>query len=518
MHSMLITRRKFVASATALALATPSRRIASAATPQAFKGRMDWDSFRTSPQRQWFTSAIASMRANQNESDPRSWRYWINVHLGACKHGVPYFLAWHRGCLFHLERQLQAISCHDELMIPYWDYYKNPDLPSEFTNPASDNPLYEPRVNTNVRQALTLAPFSETFRNLETGTVDSFEHALETAPHNPIHDLIGNVMATMRSTYDPIFWLHHANIDRLWTAWSAAGGGRRAPAKDSPYWAVNFSYGPALSMNASYTRDIRTDLRYYYQDETLPRTIVAYVKPDPRMPVFAFGLRKLARLQHSQTACSLPAATSTALPARKADLAPTLQRPAIQRFVETEQREIDATRLALCGVKDIALDQLSVGAQLRLTDAASKILQSVTARVGDSPFGPAGSKRYSSAHIVLDKIRITDLGKGGGYFYRIYLTTTQQPDGSGADDQHLLGTLGPFQIAGALNHARMSGLRGAAAFACMTLPATAALARLSGGGRLAPTLSFLRVNGDNAPAGTVIQIGEARIDLSTTGE
>jgi hypothetical protein len=34
---------------------------------------------------------------------------------------------------------------------------------------------------------------------------------------------------------DPIFWLHHANIDRLWERWLQLGGGRANPVNFSPW-------------------------------------------------------------------------------------------------------------------------------------------------------------------------------------------------------------------------------------------------------------------------------------------
>ena len=30
---------------------------------------------------------------------------------------------------------------------------------------------------------------------------------------------VGGQMATERSPADPLFWLHHANVDRLWARW-----------------------------------------------------------------------------------------------------------------------------------------------------------------------------------------------------------------------------------------------------------------------------------------------------------
>ncbi len=47
---------------------------------------------------------------------------------------------------------------------------------------------------------------------------------LEVLPHNWVHGIVGGWMGdVVTAARDPIFWLHHANIDRLWEAWVALG-------------------------------------------------------------------------------------------------------------------------------------------------------------------------------------------------------------------------------------------------------------------------------------------------------
>ncbi|MFM8251366.1 MAG: tyrosinase family protein [Planctomycetota bacterium] len=40
-----------------------------------------------------------------------------------------------------------------------------------------------------------------------------------TSMHNDVHNWIGGDMRTGASPNDPVFFLHHANIDRMWHAW-----------------------------------------------------------------------------------------------------------------------------------------------------------------------------------------------------------------------------------------------------------------------------------------------------------
>jgi tyrosinase len=268
-----LTRRGFIRTA---ALGSLAVGMASSPFAQTVSRRLEWSVFKKSRDYASFMDAIKKMRANTNAADKRSWQYWTSTHLSYCPHSVPYFIAWHRGYLRLFENQLREVSGNPNLMLPYWDYYRDSTIPKEFTDPSAANPLYVNRINTRVQQALTLAPFSSTLTHFQRETNDSFvnaiafEPSLENQPHNPVHDLIGGIMATMQSPLDPIFWLHHANIDRLANAWAAAGGGRNLPPVGDAYWAGTFVYATKLTMARSQTRSSRLSLGYIYDNETLP--------------------------------------------------------------------------------------------------------------------------------------------------------------------------------------------------------------------------------------------------------
>jgi Common central domain of tyrosinase len=57
-----------------------------------------------------------------------------------------------------------------------------------------------------VNQVLDLEPFAPFQRNLE-------------AIHGNVHNAVGGDMRTAHSPTDPVFYLHHANVDRLWARW-----------------------------------------------------------------------------------------------------------------------------------------------------------------------------------------------------------------------------------------------------------------------------------------------------------
>ena len=48
-------------------------------------------------------------------------------------------------------------------------------------------------------------------------TYRDFHTQLENGVHNQIHCFVGGTMMFVEwSAYDPLFWIHHANVDRLW--------------------------------------------------------------------------------------------------------------------------------------------------------------------------------------------------------------------------------------------------------------------------------------------------------------
>ena len=494
MYKRGYTRRDFIKGASALML--PSF-VSSPLLAQTVVQRPDWNTFRTTRNYSSLVSAIATMKANTNASDKRSWTYWVNVHVNNCPHGIPYFLGWHRGYLYYFEQQLRAISGNKALVIPYWDYYSNPELPSEFTNPSPLNPLYVPRVNTNVIDALTLAPFGSTVTNMQRGLTNAFETSVESMPHNPVHNIIGNIMADMQSPVDPIFFLHHANIDRLWSAWQQGGGGRTTPPANNTYWSGSYTYAPRLTMLRNRTIDTRSSLTYNYQNETMPTSL-------PVAGGAADSGFQLASFQGADQLAQLAPRTGTALPR-------LLSRPLLQSFAATTSRQVSANRLSLAGVLRIALDEASVSTQLTVDDASASLLTQVLT----STTTPAVA-RFRSAQLVLDSVSISNPGRSGGYFYYLYVNLPSSTDVASAANAYLIGSIGPFEIAGAQHRVHMNIEPGGSQAGTVRLafPVTSQLSDLILQDPRRVTVSFVRVSGGTSPGGPVIQIGEARLELT----
>ena len=168
-----------------------------------------------------------------------------------CQHRTDYFFAWHRLFLYYFERVLQDAAGDPSLRLPYWDY-TNPTqlaMPAEFRSPTYvnasgqtvDNPLFEKRRepgwepgtitldegDTDIDLALDNPNFLVT-NDAEGDQVPGYQGTIEASPHGYVHCAVMGCRATVMgavpySSNDPIFWIHHCNIDRLWDCWLSKG-------------------------------------------------------------------------------------------------------------------------------------------------------------------------------------------------------------------------------------------------------------------------------------------------------
>jgi tyrosinase len=170
-----------------------------------------------------------------------------NMHGSMGEVGFYRFLGWHRRYLIEFERELQAADAllrpgaTDKLAVPYWRW---PDpFPGwlEGFLPASD-PMsgLSPPTRKNAfppekANSLDLDIIVNQFSIQNTGLPGEndytrFSYGVEgwgrrpngtgLPAHNHGHAWVGGIMNnTMTSPTDPIFWMHHAEVDRLWEAW-----------------------------------------------------------------------------------------------------------------------------------------------------------------------------------------------------------------------------------------------------------------------------------------------------------
>lgn len=183
------------------------------------------------------------MALMKRRGDARSWSRQNSIHARNGQHNNGLFLPWHRLQLAHLERIIAGLTGHASFAMPYWDAQEHQTLPSWITAP--DALLYERQrargVDTLDFAAARWARSPHVARlasdGFETfaGLLPSGAGMVEGYGHNFIHELVGGLMKRLvTAANDPIFWLHHANVDRVWATWHA-----RQPASIYPAnWTV----------------------------------------------------------------------------------------------------------------------------------------------------------------------------------------------------------------------------------------------------------------------------------------
>ncbi|HYU72983.1 MAG TPA: tyrosinase family protein [Ktedonobacteraceae bacterium] len=150
---------------------------------------------------------------NMDDPEGQSW----GVHTMENSDGRN-FLAWHREYLSTLETQLQL---HNPLVtIPYWNWIEDRAIPPALSNPedlaawgVTRGPNFNPDDLPNMQDVQTVQNMS---------TFPAFQKTLERI-HGWVHNAVGGTMATSASPADPLFWLHHAFIDKLWEDRKASG-------------------------------------------------------------------------------------------------------------------------------------------------------------------------------------------------------------------------------------------------------------------------------------------------------
>ena len=83
-------------------------------------------------------------------------------------------------------------------------------------------------------------------------------------------------MTTGGSPFDPLFWMHHCNIDRVWDMWLNLAGGRLSPS-DSAFLDQPYTFADETGMPTTVkVRDILLSrvLGYRYDDVPNPVSVV----------------------------------------------------------------------------------------------------------------------------------------------------------------------------------------------------------------------------------------------------
>jgi tyrosinase len=204
----------------------------------------------TVPERDRFLLALAKF----NQATPPAtsgYQTLRNMHVrsaNAEEHGGPQFLPWHRSYLLDLERQLQAID--PSVSLHYWRFdqpapqvfsaafmgktkYSATGASSPVTL-APGNPLNAwvtdstPGIDraSNFNTLTQSAPGSPGFglltqaQTLALGVDYPNFSSMEGSPHGAAHvSFYGWIASIPTAPKDPLFFMLHSNVDRLWAMW-----------------------------------------------------------------------------------------------------------------------------------------------------------------------------------------------------------------------------------------------------------------------------------------------------------
>lgn len=215
-----------------------------------------------------FREGVRMMRARSDASalDPLGWHIYGAQHSMFCAtnsfamqiHYGWFFLPWHRAYLLNLEQKIRVLTGRQDFALPYWDWTRSDRLPRAMF--GAGNPLNDTTRIQNPDDALP-ADFTELGPAMSGPTFQHFvgyrrsvedaqiEGTLEQSAHNNIHNWIGGNMASFDGAgFDPLFALHHSNIDRLWEAWRGSSPTHRDPA-DAAWRDYRFAFwGPERTM------------------------------------------------------------------------------------------------------------------------------------------------------------------------------------------------------------------------------------------------------------------------------
>lgn len=242
-------------------------------------------------------------------------KYPLEIHNGW------YFLPWHRMFMYWHERIIAKVLNDSTFALPFWAWDNQQDvtdppgnvIPPQYTNPNSS--LYDP-IRNNCSQAnpyidldtrggvcsnktasymrtqnnrliysqiVVGAPTTSLFYGMPYYFGDwggAGPGTFEDQPHGTVHAWVGDPYAKPplktlddmgnfgRAAFDPIFYAHHANVDRVWYLWNHIPSGARSfpqnPIFNNTQFTLYDENANLVKMNVSQVLDSNL-LRYRYE-------------------------------------------------------------------------------------------------------------------------------------------------------------------------------------------------------------------------------------------------------------
>jgi len=238
--------------------------------------RKEWRTLSPSKKKAYI-DAVQCLMHKESDFEPGSYRYddFAGHHTaaGTITHYAAAFLPWHRYFIHIFEKALVE-ECGFEGNLPYWDWsLDSPDFAASLlwdpitgfggngnteSDPESSNSccvIDGPFANTTrywhskenghgfdvnpsprcFSRAFVTGEKKEEYQDrvnataldhvLSQPTYGEFLDQLESRAHNSIPQWIMGDFILMTAPNDPVFYLHHAQVDRLWWMWQHQGDG-----------------------------------------------------------------------------------------------------------------------------------------------------------------------------------------------------------------------------------------------------------------------------------------------------
>jgi tyrosinase len=197
----------------------------------------------SSAERDRFLAALATL----NGGGSGRFRDFRDMHVFEAireAHGNVGFLPWHRAYILDLERELQAID--PSIALPYWRFDR--PAPNVFNRRFMGVPNADGRLQFTaghpfgtwrtdgqlgiIRRPMFDAASAPTTPRSEidtlalggpapTASYGNFRRLMEGNPHGSAHTSfnVGFIRSVPTAARDPLFFMLHANVDRLWAKW-----------------------------------------------------------------------------------------------------------------------------------------------------------------------------------------------------------------------------------------------------------------------------------------------------------
>ncbi|KAI7999995.1 hypothetical protein LOK49_LG09G00649 [Camellia lanceoleosa] len=348
-----------------------------------------------------FSKALALMKALP-EDDPRSFKQQANVHCAYCDgayhqvgfpeldlqvHNSWLFFPFHRYYLHFFERILGSLIGDPSFAIPFWnwDSPNGMQMPAMYADPNS--PLYNvlrdakhqpptlvdldyngsdptttdaqqksSNLNVMYRQMVSSSKSARLFLGSPYRAGDEPDPgagSLENIPHGPVHIWCGDRtqpnLEDMGNFYsagrDPIFYGHHANVDRMWSIWKTLGG-KRQDFTDPDWLNAGFVF---YDENAQLVRvkvkdclDTRK-LGYVYQDVDIPWL---NTRPTPRVSKLSRKINKAGVAMAADTP-----STATEVFPKKLDKAVRVMVPRPKKSRSKKEKDDEEEILVIEGIE-----------------------------------------------------------------------------------------------------------------------------------------------------------------------